>query len=371
MSCNSVKRILGNLRSVDNSKAAKMEKLKSNKLYKVQDFLELLIYNFQTHFDLGEKLTIDEMMIKFKGRSSFKQCIKEKPIKRGYKVWVLADASTGYVYNFEIYSGKSVERQGPLGEHVIWSMTRGLSMKFHHVYFDNFFTSPSIVERLLKDGIYCTGTLRTNRRGVPAEIIRDIKMDRGDVRFLAKNSISIVRWMDRKPIYMMSNFADPTNMTKVTRKLKDGQTIQLHCPVMIQDYNYGEVGVDRADQRIQYYAVDRRSRRNWLRIFFQFLNVALSNAFVIYHRDHPNEHMKYLQFLANIAEKMIACKNSVNKRKRRPVTNFGVKKRKKGERKISMANENHFLMLAFIFLFLHLERDVPIGALKLINNDLQ
>jgi hypothetical protein len=81
--------------------------------------------------------------------------------------------------------------------------------------------------------------------------------------------------------------------------------------------------------------------------------------------------MKYLQFLANIAEKMIACKNSVNKRKRRPVTNFGVKKRKKGERKISMANENHFLMLAFIFLFLHLERDVPIGALKLINNDLQ
>ncbi|CAF1397289.1 unnamed protein product, partial [Rotaria sp. Silwood1] len=139
-------------------------------------------------------------------------------------------ASTGYVYNFEIYTGKSVERQGPLGEHVVWSMTRGLSMKFHHIYFDNFFTSPFLVERLLEQGIYCTGTLRTNRRGIPAEIIRDIKMDRGDVKFLAKTSISIVKWMDRKPIYIMSNCADPTNMTKVTRKLKNGQTIPLHCP---------------------------------------------------------------------------------------------------------------------------------------------
>jgi hypothetical protein len=168
MSCKSFKRILGNLHLVDNSKAEKDEELKSNKLYKGIHFLELLIHNFQTHFDLGEKLTIDEMMVKFKGRSSFKQYIKEKPIKRGYKVWVIADASTGYVYNFEIYTGKSVERQGPLGEHVVCSMTRGLSMKFHHIYFDNFFTSPLLVERLLEQGIYCTGTLRRNRRGIPS-----------------------------------------------------------------------------------------------------------------------------------------------------------------------------------------------------------
>ncbi len=50
---------------------------------------------------------------------------------------MLANASTGYVYHFEIYSGKSVERQMPLGEHVVWSLTSELSMKFHHVYFKN------------------------------------------------------------------------------------------------------------------------------------------------------------------------------------------------------------------------------------------
>ncbi|CAF3400621.1 unnamed protein product, partial [Rotaria sp. Silwood2] len=148
---NIFKRILGNIHLVDNSHAEEQKELASDKLYKVSNFLKLLKYNFQTHFDLGEKLTIDEMMIKFKGRSSLKQYIKQKPIKRGYKVWVLADTSTGYVYNFEIYSGKSVERQTPLAEHVVWSLTRELSMKFHHLYFDNFFTLPLLVEQLLSD----------------------------------------------------------------------------------------------------------------------------------------------------------------------------------------------------------------------------
>jgi hypothetical protein len=116
-----------------------------------------------------------------------------------------------------LYSGKSGERQGPLGEHVVWSLTRGLSMKFHRVYFDNFFTTPFLVEQLLADGIYCIGTLRTIRRRIPTEITRDIKMNRGDMKFLAIKSISIVRWMDRKPVLMMSNFVDPRTTTIITR----------------------------------------------------------------------------------------------------------------------------------------------------------
>ena len=201
------------------------------------------------------------MMIKFKGRSSLKQYMKQKPIKRDYKVWVLADTLTGYVYNFEIYCGKSVERQTLLAEQVVWSLTRELSMKFHHIYFDNFFTLPFLVEKLLTDGIYCIGTLRASRC-IPAEIIHNSKMNRGDTKFLAIGSISIVKWMNRKPILMMSNFADPRTMVNITRKLQNGKATQLPCPLMIQNYNLGKTGVDRVDQRIQYYAIDRLSKRN-------------------------------------------------------------------------------------------------------------
>ena len=42
-----------------------------------------------------------------KGRSSMKQCLPKKPVKRGFKVWVQADAVTGYICEFEVYTGKT------------------------------------------------------------------------------------------------------------------------------------------------------------------------------------------------------------------------------------------------------------------------
>jgi len=45
-------------------------------------------------------------MIKFKGRHSANQYLPKKPIKRGYKVWALADKN-GYLWNFDHYIGKS------------------------------------------------------------------------------------------------------------------------------------------------------------------------------------------------------------------------------------------------------------------------
>ena len=70
----------------------------------------LLRQNFQKHFKLGTNVSIDESMIKFKGKSSLKQYLPSKPIKRGYKVWCLADSLTGYLYNFDIYTGKEEKK---------------------------------------------------------------------------------------------------------------------------------------------------------------------------------------------------------------------------------------------------------------------
>ena len=62
---------------------------------------------------------IDEAMIKFKGRSSLKQYLPKKPIKRGFKVWVRADSHNGYLCNFEIYTGKEKSTEVNLGAKVV------------------------------------------------------------------------------------------------------------------------------------------------------------------------------------------------------------------------------------------------------------
>jgi hypothetical protein len=66
-----------------------------DKLYKLRPFFDKSSENFQKAFDPNETMAVDESMIKFKGRSSLKQFMPKKPIKRGYEVWVLADKS-GY-----------------------------------------------------------------------------------------------------------------------------------------------------------------------------------------------------------------------------------------------------------------------------------
>jgi len=51
-----------------------------------------------------EHLSVDESMLPYYGRHSSKQRIVGKPIRMGYKMWVLA-TSDGYVVQFDPYTG--------------------------------------------------------------------------------------------------------------------------------------------------------------------------------------------------------------------------------------------------------------------------
>ena len=57
-------------------------------------------------------------MVPYKGRSSLKQYMPKKPVKRGLKVWVRADSVTGYISRFQIYTGKKSTEKG-LGARVV------------------------------------------------------------------------------------------------------------------------------------------------------------------------------------------------------------------------------------------------------------
>jgi hypothetical protein len=81
--------------------------------------------------------------------------------------------------------------------------------------------------------------------------------------------------------------------------------------------------------------------------------------------------MRYLQFLANIAEELIGRNISVKKKTGKPVTNFGVDKLEKAKEKYLFLIQFGSLMLVLIFQYPRLDEDVPTVALKIMNNDLQ
>lgn len=339
MSRNLFTRILTNIHLTDNKKMSSRTSNKYSKTYKVDEFLEILQNNFKKNYTLGEHVSVDESMIKFKGRCSLKQYPPKKPIKRGFKVWTLADSTNGYVYDFRIYKGKDPNRTTSLGEHIVKDMVKEIKYSYRKVYFDNYFTTPNLLQYLYGKGIYAAGTIRTDRKNMPKDFCcSKKKMNRSDFEYVTSRHLVLHKWMDKKLVFLLPNFHNPTSYGITQRKAKTGGTTAVKCPTSIMDYNRFMGGVDRADQRKESYALDRKSRRWWLRIFFNFMNISLSNAFVLL-KTHTHSNMTYLNFLSSITTSLI--EEGKSKKRAIPSKYSNKKKNRSSGRKISMDTRNN------------------------------
>lgn len=68
-----------------------------DKLYKLRPMIDTLNKIFFEAYNGTRQLSVDESMIKFKGRSTLKQYNPMKPLKRGYKLWCISDQK-GYIF---------------------------------------------------------------------------------------------------------------------------------------------------------------------------------------------------------------------------------------------------------------------------------
>jgi len=82
-----------------------------DKLYKVRPLISQLKQVYLDFYTPSTQLAIDESMVAFTGRSTMKQFMPLKPIKRGFKVWAMADSSNGYLINFDVYTGEKSSNQ--------------------------------------------------------------------------------------------------------------------------------------------------------------------------------------------------------------------------------------------------------------------
>ena len=133
-------------------------------------------------------------------------------MKRGIKVWALANASNGYIANFQVYTGKqrdSTEKR--LGAKVVKHLTAPYVNSCRHVYFDNFY----LLLELQRSRLYVCGTVRTNWKGFPPvlkPVVKGMK-ERGDsktVQSVQSKNLTILVWQDNKPVTVVATNSDPT-----------------------------------------------------------------------------------------------------------------------------------------------------------------
>lgn len=308
MSRNRFSWLLGHIHLNDNALLPSRTSPNFDKLYKLRPFLDLIGNSFQNSYKPGEYQSVDESMIRFKGRSSLKQYMPQKPIKRGYKVWVRADVN-GYICEFQIYTGKvdNLKTETGLGERVVKDLSKSLAGKYYKIFFDNYFTSVSLMTSLLKDSIYASGTVRINRKFLPTDICEDKQLSRGENDWRqTPDGLLFTKWKDQKGIHFLSNYHNPNEITSVNRRQRDGSMNVVPCPSVVKDYNKFMGGVDKADMLKSLYEISRKSKKWWHRIFFHFVDVTVTNAYIIFRERSPNtKGLTLKQFRLSVVEGLV------------------------------------------------------------------
>ena len=110
-------------------------------------------------------------MCKFKGKSLMCQYMKNKPIKWALTFWFQCCSKSAYLYQFDMYLGKKSKTEFGLGESVVLSLCMNLKNSYCYV--------PNLMLKLFEDGIYTTGTVKSNRKHMLTLKV-DKQMKRGE-----------------------------------------------------------------------------------------------------------------------------------------------------------------------------------------------
>ena len=248
----------------------------------------------------GWMLSIDEMLRKFKGRSSQTVRMKFKPDKEGYKFMAICCAQSGFVFKYFPNGRLDKDSIKDVVERLIQSLPRRDHLQYI-LAMDNYFTAPSIIEMTRQYNIGVLGTARRQRAWPPKEFKR-IEDNRFNTLYSMpdKRNFLIMRWVDNRPVDFVTTVHDGNEVIEKLRKrprethLNKGHVrrvwgndwgVHIEIPCIVDDYNNMMGGVDKAYQMISYYRPKLRCRRIWMPMFFHSLDICRLNSFIILQRN--------------------------------------------------------------------------------------
>lgn len=231
---------------------------------KINEFMDAITRIFRACYSPEKELSLDESFLLFRGRLSFRQYIKSKKARYGIKFYELTEA-TRYVLNIIMYTGKddSMEK-GKKTEKTVLKLMKPFVLKGHELFMDNYYNSYGLSQKLLDLRTHTNGTLRTNRKENPKEVMKK-KLKKGEHVWVRKNNVYVSKWVDKRTVTIITT-RDHPRMVNITNRR--GQLRRK--PVEVVSYNEFMSGIDRADQMVSYYSSPRKCLRWYKKVFFPF-----------------------------------------------------------------------------------------------------
>lgn len=331
MTVNRFEEIRSHIHFADSSKRPSRDDAEYDILYLIRPVIKHMNTRFSS-VPMVQRLSIDEQMCGTKmSKTNIKQYMPNKPHKWGFKIFSICDTK-GYSYNFEVFTGAAdnvIQEETPdLGaaSNVVVRLSRNIpDFRNHITYFDNYFTSLGLLVYLRSRGIYSLGTFRANR-------VKNCKLST-DEQLVAKKvprgyseeyvatafgiDISTVVWKDNKGVRLASTYAGvqpfhsntPGDFTTKSRRWNrtTKQYEEVSCPNIVKEYNRHMGGVDLMDSLIGRYKIRMKTGKWPSRLFHHMLDLAMVNAYVLYHRINSEKHQRIElpKFREEVAESLL------------------------------------------------------------------
>lgn len=307
----------------------------NDKFAKVRPLFDILNSQFLENAPHTENHSFDESMCEYFGKHGCKQCIRNKPIRFGFKIFI-GSLSTGYITWMDPYQGagtsgvvnRGLGVGGDLVAHYAHHLLDRESMQYH-LYIDNWFNSFKLMVYLKSINVKATGTVKRNRTEMcPIKSADDLKkMQRGacDFRVHEDEEILVASWLDNGIVNVISNESTICPETMVSRySVASKSRIQVKQPSLITQYNKHMGGVDLFDQNLNAYRVGIRGRKWYSSIVTYLVDAAVSNSWILYRYLEDNPTLDLLAFRRSIVVDYLkkygsggvsrAVKNSLKKR---------------------------------------------------------
>ncbi|KAJ4935696.1 hypothetical protein JOQ06_017225 [Pogonophryne albipinna] len=213
-------------------------------------------------------------------------------------------SADGFIHDMVLYQGKTTleahgvplipEQQslGATSQIVSIQASTMSSPSTTAIFADNFFTSLELVRYLRDQNCRYTGTARDNRIGKPPlKSIKEMEkkaVPRGTCDYImSDDGILAVRWKDNRTVSLLSTDMGVEPMSSVIRYCSETKTKEpVSCPAVIRTYNANMGGIDKNDMLVHLYRTPMKSKRWYMRMFAYTIDVSLTNAWIMYRRDH-------------------------------------------------------------------------------------
>ena len=275
----------------------------NDSLKKIRPFMNFVQDVLRNAYIPEKELSVDESLVLFKGRLSFKQYIPSKRSRFGIKLYMCCESESGILLRFAVHSNKAehdtfaASESLPFSSRIVVHLCQDFLELGYVIVCDNWFCSYDLASFLWKKQTMLLGTIRPNR-GIPQEL-KTHQTKVHETVFMRRGPILVSKFVDKKAsgkktIFMIDtlNTAKTNETTRVSRG--NGQQTILKSSSILS-YNHMMGGVDRADAMIHSYDCMRKSYRWFVKLALHFAQRLLLNSFCVYKKmGGVKDHQKFI-----------------------------------------------------------------------------